>query len=182
MRVSQMTAGLSLSGLSVRNDEVDALVDAIRVTLQRMWPRPGDVDVQLIGVGTSFGEQEEPILPEMLQEAERRRRDLLVEYWRTPFFDFERRHLLTAAHRLGHAISTMDEERIRRAMPPTYMVIRSDDNGLVFTVEDGLTWTEAHKLEKTMTARGHKQTYSVISYTDDSKSDVLELHGVQLVE
>lgn len=177
-----MTAGLSLSGLSIRNEEVDALVDSIRITLQRMWPRPGDVAVQLIGVGTSFGEQEEPILPELLQDAERRRRDLLFEYWRTPFYEFERRHLLDAAHRLGHAISTMDEARIRRAMPPTYMVIRSDDNGIVFAVEDGLDWSEAHKLEKLMTARGHKQTYSVISYTDDTKSEVLEMHGVQLME
>lgn len=42
-----------------------------------------------------------------------------------------------------------------------WRVVRQDDNGNTYLVQDGLTEAEARELAATLEARGHKQLYSV---------------------
>ena len=46
------------------------------------------------------------------------------------------------------------------------MVLRTDDSGNVFLVQDDLEEESASTLVDTLTARGHKQTYSAHPYAD----------------
>lgn len=54
------------------------------------------------------------------------------------------------------------QEAIKRIeSAESWHVSRLDDNGNLFTVRAGLSWDDAHRLCGLLTARGHKQTYSV---------------------
>jgi hypothetical protein len=56
-----------------------------------------------------------------------------------------------------------------------WLVLRTDDTGNTFLVEDTLDEPGARALVATLTARGHKQTYGAISY--DGLAERTELLG-----
>lgn len=181
MRVSQMTADIALDGLAIRNDQVDELVDTMRVVLEGMRPRPR-VTIELKGVGLSFGGvSDEVTLTELLDDAEQQRQSLMFDYWSTSYLDRRRKEPLRLAQRLGVAMASMDERRIQEAMPPKYMILRSDDHGSVFLMVEGLTWKEAHTKLCDYESRGHKQTYTMVPYTDETKQEVMHMHDVQIM-
>jgi hypothetical protein len=48
----------------------------------------------------------------------------------------------------------------------TWLVVRTDDAGNLFLVADSLGEADAQALVAKLTARGHKQAYSAMSYND----------------
>lgn len=60
-----------------------------------------------------------------------------------------------------------------------YMVVRGDDNGQNFIVQDQMDQPAATKLH-TRLLRGHKQWYSVLSYdTPEGRADLIERYGLR---
>lgn len=54
----------------------------------------------------------------------------------------------------------------------TFMVIRGDDNGQNFIIEDGLDERTANSLHQRL-LRGHKQWYAIHSYPDAGERQAL---------
>ena len=60
-----------------------------------------------------------------------------------------------------------------------WMVLRTDDNGVCVLVIDHLLEVQAKAVEREMTARGHKQSFSVIGYSPDQRAETILLHRIQ---
>ena len=62
-----------------------------------------------------------------------------------------------------------------------WMVLRTDDSGNVFLVQDELDGQSASALVDTLTARGHKQTYSAHPYSGRiERADLLSRLRVEI--
>ncbi len=59
------------------------------------------------------------------------------------------------------------------------MLVRTDDNGVCIMVRDGLEESAASALQAEMTARGHKQSFSVLSYARGSRARMVAAHRIQ---
>ena len=62
-----------------------------------------------------------------------------------------------------------------------WLVVRLDDPGNVFLVDDRLDSHTADALVATLTARGHKQAYSAYSYTGRAGREAL-LASLKIIE
>lgn len=59
------------------------------------------------------------------------------------------------------------------------MVIRGDDNGQNFIVQEGLTEPEATALHQRL-LRGHKQWYSVLAYAPEARPDLIQAYSLRV--
>jgi len=61
----------------------------------------------------------------------------------------------------------------------TFMVVRGDDNGQNFIVQDGMDETSATALYQRL-LRGHKQWYSIFGYaTDAARQELVDRHNLR---
>jgi hypothetical protein len=60
-----------------------------------------------------------------------------------------------------------------------HLVLRTDDNGNVFLVRDGLAAEQADALSRDLAASAHKQHYSTHAYGEGNRRAVLDGLGVR---
>jgi hypothetical protein len=70
-------------------------------------------------------------------------------------------------------------DRLPRRSDETFLVARTDDNGVVFLVQDGLDASHAAALCSRVAAIGHKQHFSVHPYRSEERRLVLRQIGIR---
>ena len=59
-----------------------------------------------------------------------------------------------------------------------FMVVRGDDNGQNFIIKEGLSLNSANVLLARV-RKGHKQWYSVLSYSAESRPELVERYSLR---
>jgi fructose-specific component phosphotransferase system IIB-like protein len=54
-----------------------------------------------------------------------------------------------------------------------FVITRTDDNGICYLVQDGLTREQAFVICDSLTASAHKQTYEILHWADDQDRRIL---------
>ena len=67
---------------------------------------------------------------------------------------------------------------VRIVVQELWMVIRTDEAGNTFLMREGISKELAEAIVEMYTERGHKQHYTMHSYTPKSKQAVLEQHNI----